>query len=31
LTAPPNWRNPDFAPDFTHIQKIPPQDMGRPQ
>lgn len=31
MVAPPNWRNPDFPPDFTHIPEIPPQEMGRPQ
>ena len=29
LTAPPDWRNPDFPPDFTHVPKIAPQDAGR--
>jgi hypothetical protein len=28
LTAPPNWRNPHFPPDFTHIDPISPQEAG---
>jgi cytochrome c553 len=31
LTAPPNWRNPDFPPDFVHVPKIAPQDAGKTQ